>query len=180
MNDTCRQCGRQVDNPDAARLAAIKFSQTMCSACYRASKAKGYAAQALYCHVCGEPKAALSSVCQRCNLADRVGADYFACDCGQTVPIHESVRMMRKPSHRIERVCKDCAAQSSCCTAGSHPIVTPIHRDWDAAKFTFAPLPDGFRPGVCSSCGMQVFWDGKRWARMTWLVLADAWEKVDG
>lgn len=175
---TCRQCGRAIDSEDFAKLAAILYHQRMCTACYKTSKAKGYAAQALRCPVCDQPGATSTGRCERCYVADRVGADMFECDCGARVVMVDSVRMMRKGSHKIERVCKDCSLQGTC-AGGTHPVVTARHKDWDPTKFTFQPLPDGFQAAYCSVCGMAMYWDGQRWSRMTWTVLAEAWEKAD-
>jgi hypothetical protein len=174
--DRCRQCGLPTDSEEYRRLALKRFCQPMCTACYATSVKKGYAAQAKYCGVC---KNLLGiSGCERCTVRERTGADVFECDCGAVVDMADSVRMMRKPTNKIERVCKDCSKQGTC-RAETHSLRTPQHRDWEPARFTFTPLPDDFPVGYCHACGMQMYWDGRRWSRMTWTILADAWEKSD-
>lgn len=115
--------------------------------------------------------------CQVCTVRDGVGADFFECECGQTVPIHQSVRVMRKTSQRIERVCSKCATEGAC-QAGAHVIQTPLKEGWDPELWQFEPVPEDFPKGYCSACKQQMYFDGKRWGRMDWTVLAGAWEKA--
>ena len=115
--------------------------------------------------------------CEKCTVVERTGADVFECDCGQVVPIHESVRMMRKDTRAIERVCTTCATEGAC-RAGRHTIVTPNRGDWNDEDWTFDPVPDNFPKGFCTACHQQLHYDSesKRWTRMDWHVLASAWE----
>lgn len=130
------------------------------------------------CGTCGKKtEDPLWTTCQACTVRGRVGADVFECECGESVPIHQSVRVMRKDTHRIERVCSKCATEGAC-KAGAHVIQTPVKPGWEPSKWEFEPVPDDFPKGYCSACGQQMYYDGKRWGRMDWAVLATAWEKA--
>jgi hypothetical protein len=182
--EACAICGTVHLHPDIKRLAQLKFKMTLCQQCFYRSKHSTTPPTPggdMVCKVCGaDMKRPVDGQprCQNCRVAESVGADYFACDCGDTVPIAQSVRLMRKNSGKIERVCVRCS-QDGACAADKHAIVTTKHKDWDEAKWTFQPVPDSLQRGVCSRCDVALYWDGKDWRRMTWLVLADMWEKAD-
>lgn len=118
------------------------------------------------------------------QIADRVGADVFVCDCGNTVPISLSVRMMIKDGGRggrTERVCYDCSivndAGRACRRLAHQTVMTPKSEAWDSGAYPFSPLPDDLTPGVCLDCGETLYWNKDRWTTMTWQVLAEAWER---
>lgn len=179
--DCCADCGTLHLHSDYKRLAQIKFLRTLCQTCYKIANNKRAMMTERTCQRCGvvaEVVDAANPRCQNCRVADSVGADYFQCDCGDTVPIAESVRLMRKGSGRIERVCMKCS-QDGACARDKHAIVTTKHKDWDEARWTFLPVPDSLQRGACSRCTVQFFWDGGEWRRMSWTVLAEHWEKAD-
>lgn len=127
------------------------------------------------CKTCGDEVPRGWTSCARCTVVKRVGAEIFECECGQVVPIEESVRMMRKDTHKIERVCNKCVTEGAC-KAGNHVIQTPRKPGWDDSAWTFEPVPESFPKGFCSVCRQQLHFDGRRWARMDWVVLAQAWD----
>jgi hypothetical protein len=162
-SEFCNFCSKVMrsEKADLVNLARVTFHVTLCNNCYRKRKAG---------QLPDPSKAKL--------VADRVGADFFECECGQTVPMNESVRVMRKKTGRIDRVCVACNADT--CTQDRHSIVTPQHKDWDEAceqSWSFQPVPESLLRGICSQCKLEMVYDGKRWRRMTWPALAEAWEK---
>ena len=188
MGDTfCHDCSALVDpnpseNRDLFRIAWVKFRVPLCNSCYRQRRKSGAnVTQKTTCGNCGVtfPRPVDGQArCQNCRVAERVGADWFECDCGDRVPIHESVRLLRKSSSKIERVCIKCS-QDGACAKDKHAIVTSQHKDWQESRWTFQPAPESLQRGVCSRCDVQMHWDGQEWRRMTWTVLADFWEKTD-
>lgn len=114
-------------------------------------------------------------------VAERVGADYFACDCGAVVKIVDSVRLMRKSTGRIERVCQECRAMEADPCRKDHAVVTPQRAQWVEAAWTFLPYPENLIRGVCSRCRMELHFvmasvpEGGGWQRMSWAALASAW-----
>lgn len=183
MRDSCQQpgCGTPIDHQDFAKLAQIRWRVRLCSTHYLQRKASDHNERQLgtvnRCTKCGTETEPTWKTCQACTVRERVGADYFECDCGQTVLMHESVRVMRKDTHKIERVCNRCATEGAC-RAGAHVIQTPAKAGWNPAKWGYEPVPDDFPRGYCSGCDQQMYFDGKRWGRMNWSVLAEAWDKA--
>lgn len=160
----CEDCQRakQQQNDDYVQLGRVRYSKVLCNECYRKRRAR---------QVPEEGKQDL--------VADRVGADVFECSCGNVVPIHRSVRMMRKETGRIDRVCDLCSKGEPACSSNKkHSIVTPQHKDWNEEAWSFNPCPDELIRGVCSTCKLEMTYTGERWTRMTWPALAQAWEKV--
>jgi len=163
---TCADCSASTRgvNPDIARIALIKFKAELCMPCYTRRKEQERLKNA---RQVPQPH-------RQDDIADRVGFDSLECDCGLVVPVSESVRVMRKSTGTITRVCKQCEAKETC-KVNTHHLVTPQHRDWDEGRITFQPIPDNLKVAFCSTCGLEMRWDGERWRRMTWAVLAEAW-----
>lgn len=175
--ECCSECGSLNLHTDYKRLSQIKYRLTLCEHCYR----KRYAMPKVVCQRCGVISDVVDQAnprCQNCRVADSVGADFFACDCGDTVPIAESIRLMRKSTGRIERVCMKCS-QEGACAKDKHALVTTRHKDWVEDRWTFQPAPEALQRAFCSRCEVQMYWTGADWRRMTWTVLADFWEKAD-
>lgn len=166
---TCDHCGVLLVNTnstsDQVRLSQIRYSRTLCAVCFRKAKVQQ-----------------LPNPNKQQEIADRVGADIFECTCGAVVPMHESVRKMLKgKGAKIQRVCQACSTEQSC-ISGEHVLLTPNRPGWSTETeklWTFQPIPDEFPRAICTTCKLQLHYDGLRWRRMTWSALSAAWQKVE-
>lgn len=158
---TCGDAGAS-SYPAGGQLSSAVPYGVMCTSCRRKHLA----------HQVPDPN-------QEGLVADRVGADYFACDCGVVVKIIDSVRLMRKSTGRIERVCQECRAMDADPCRKDHAVTTPLREQWVEAAWTFLPFPEDLIRGICSRCKMELYFHEDRWLRMSWPALAYAWSGHD-